>query len=39
MGCRAYVKNAVKVVESLVIAGDDPEAQLNTTARNPFPIS
>jgi hypothetical protein len=30
------VKNAVKVVESL-ITEDDPEAKLKTTARNPFP--
>ena len=36
MGSRAYVKNAVKVVESL-IAEDDPEAKLKSTARNPFP--
>ena len=31
-----YVKNAVKVVESL-IAEDDPDAKLKSTARNPFP--
>jgi len=36
MGSKTYVKNAVKVVESL-IAEDDPEAKLKTTARNPFP--
>ena len=36
MSSRTYVKNAVKVVEFL-IAGDDPEAKLKTTARNPFP--
>lgn len=36
MGSKTYVKNAVKVVESL-IAEDDPEAKLKTTAKNPFP--
>ena len=36
IGSRAYVKNAVKVVESL-IAEDDPDAKLKSTARNPFP--
>ena len=36
MSSRTYVKNSVKVVESL-IAEDDPEAKLNTTARNPCP--
>jgi hypothetical protein len=36
MGSKTYVKNAVKVVESL-IAEDDPEAKLKTTARNPIP--
>ena len=36
MGSRAYVKNAVKVVESL-IAEDDPDAKLKSTAQNPFP--
>jgi hypothetical protein len=36
MGSRTYVKNAVRVVESL-IAEDDPEAKLKSTARNPFP--
>ena len=33
---RTYVKNAVKVIESL-IAEDDPEAKLKTIARNPIP--
>ena len=37
MSSRTYVKNAVKVDESLLIAEDDPEARLKTTARNPFP--
>jgi hypothetical protein len=36
MGSKRYVKNAVKVVEPL-IAEDDPEAKLKSTARNPFP--
>ncbi len=36
MGSKTYVKNAVNVVEAL-IAEDDPEAKLKTTARNPFP--
>ena len=36
MGSRAYIKNAVKVVESL-IAEDNPDAKLKSTARNPFP--
>ena len=36
MGGKTYIKNAVKVVESL-IAEDDPEAKLKTTVRNPFP--
>ena len=36
MGSKSYVKNAVKVVEAL-IAEDDPEAKLKSTARNPFP--
>jgi hypothetical protein len=36
MGSKTYVRNAVKVVEAL-IAEDDPEAKLKTTARNPFP--
>ena len=36
MSSRTYVKNAVKVVESLIVE-DDPEARLKTTARNPFP--
>ena len=38
MGSRTYFKNAVNVVESL-IAEDDPEAKLKSTARNPFPTS
>ena len=36
MGSKSYVKNDVKVVEAL-IAEDDPEARLKSTARNPFP--
>jgi hypothetical protein len=36
MGSRTYVKNAVKVVESL-IAEDDPEAKLKSAAHNLFP--
>ncbi|KAI2511245.1 hypothetical protein MHU86_3211 [Fragilaria crotonensis] len=36
MGSKTYVKNAIKVVEAL-IAEDDPEAKLKSTARNPFP--
>ena len=36
MGSKSYVKNAVKVVEAL-IAEDDPEARLKSTARSPFP--
>ena len=36
MGSRTYVKNAVKIVEAL-IAEDDPDAKLKSTARNPFP--
>jgi hypothetical protein len=36
MGSRTYVKNAVRVVESLIVE-DDPEAKLKSTARNPFP--
>jgi hypothetical protein len=36
MGSRTYLKNAVRVVESL-IAEYDPEAKLKSTARNPFP--
>ena len=35
-GSRMYVRNAVRVVESL-IAEDDPEAKLKSTTRNPFP--
>ena len=36
MGSKSHVKNAVKVVKAL-IAEDDPEAKLKSTARNPFP--
>ena len=36
MGSRTYVKNAVKIVEAL-IAEDDPDAKVKSTARNPFP--
>ena len=36
MGSRTYIKNTVRVVESL-IAEDNPEAKLKSTARNPFP--
>ena len=36
MGSKSYVKNAVKVIKAL-IAEDDPEARLKSTARNPFP--
>ncbi len=36
MGSQTYVKNTVRVFESL-IAEDDPEAKLKSTARNPFP--
>ena len=36
MGSRAYVKNAMKVIESL-IAEDKPDAKLKSTARNPVP--
>jgi Reverse transcriptase (RNA-dependent DNA polymerase) len=36
MSSQTYVKNAVKVFESL-IAEDDPEAKSKTTARNLFP--
>ena len=38
MSSRTYVKNAVKVVESL-IAEDDPEAKLKTTALTVVPAS
>ncbi|KAI2490693.1 Reverse transcriptase (RNA-dependent DNA polymerase) [Fragilaria crotonensis] len=38
MGSKTYVKNAIKVVEAL-IAEDDPEAKLKSTARNPFPAA
>jgi hypothetical protein len=36
MGSRSYVKNAVRGVKAL-FAEDNPEAELKTTARNPFP--
>ncbi len=36
MGSQTYVRNTVQVIESL-IAEDDPEAKLKSTARNPFP--
>ena len=36
MGSQTYVMKAVRVVESL-IAEDDPEAKLKSTARNSFP--
>ncbi|KAI2497398.1 Reverse transcriptase (RNA-dependent DNA polymerase) [Fragilaria crotonensis] len=36
MGSKTYVKNAVKVVEALIVE-DDSTATLKTTARNPFP--
>ena len=36
MGSKTYVKNAIKVVEALLLE-DDPTATLKTTARNPFP--
>ncbi|KAI2490646.1 Reverse transcriptase (RNA-dependent DNA polymerase) [Fragilaria crotonensis] len=36
MSSKTYMKNSVKVIESL-IAEDNPEAKLKTTARNPFP--
>ena len=36
MGSRTYVRNVVKVGESL-IAEDDPETKLKSTARTPFP--
>jgi hypothetical protein len=36
MGSKTYVKNAIRVVEALIVE-DDPEAKLKLTARNPFP--
>jgi hypothetical protein len=36
MGSKTYVKNAIRVVEALIME-DDPEAKLNSTTRNPFP--
>ena len=36
MSSRSYVKNAIKVVEALMVE-DDPEMKLKSTARNPFP--
>ena len=36
MGSKTYVKNAIRVVEALIVE-DDPEAKLKSTARNPFP--
>jgi hypothetical protein len=36
MGSKTYLKNAIRVIEAL-IAEDDPEAKLKSTARNPFP--
>ena len=36
MSSKAYLKNALKVVEALM-AEDDPDAKLKTTAKNPFP--
>jgi len=38
MGSRTYVKNAVRVVESL-IAEDDPEAKLKSTAVTRSPLA
>ncbi|KAI2489216.1 Reverse transcriptase (RNA-dependent DNA polymerase) [Fragilaria crotonensis] len=38
MSARTYVKNAVKVVEALLLE-EDPEAHLKSTARNPFPTN
>jgi hypothetical protein len=35
MASQMYVKNAVRLVESL-IAEDNPEVKLKSTARNPF---
>jgi len=37
MGSQTYIRNAVRVVESL-IAEDNPEAKLKATACNPCPI-
>ena len=36
MSSKAYLKNALKVVEALM-AEDNPDAKLKTTAKNPFP--
>jgi hypothetical protein len=36
MGSKTYVKNAIRVVEALIME-DDPEAKLKSTTRNPFP--
>jgi hypothetical protein len=36
MRSKTYVKNAIKVVEALLLE-DDPTATLKSTARNPFP--
>ena len=36
-GSRTYVKNAVRVVESLIADEDNPEAKFKSTARDPFP--
>ena len=36
MSSRTYVKNALKVVEAL-LQEEDSEAELKSTARNPFP--
>ncbi len=38
MGSKTYVKNAIRVVEALIVE-DDPEAKLKSTARNSFPTS
>jgi hypothetical protein len=36
MGSKTYVKNAIRVVEALIME-DNPKAKLKLTARNPFP--
>ena len=36
MSSKSYVKNAIKVIEGLLIE-DDPDAKLKTTAKSPFP--
>ncbi len=36
MGSKTYVKNAIRVVEALIME-DDPGAKLKSTTRNPFP--